>query len=62
MSSKVGAMVGANRRAWHVSEDPGIREAIATLPRASIRLLVGHLNKEVNQGGLLRLAEAFRLE
>lgn len=43
-------------------KDPGLRERFATLPRAPIRLIAPHLAKDVNQGGLLRLAEAFRLE
>jgi len=43
-------------------KDPGLRERFATLPRAPIRLIVPHLAKDVNQGGLLRLSEAFRLE
>lgn len=42
--------------------DPGLRERFAALPRAPIRLIAPHLAKDVNQGGLLRLAEAFRLE
>lgn len=42
--------------------DPGLRERFASLPRAPIRLIVPQLAKDVNQGGLLRLADAFRLE
>jgi tRNA G18 (ribose-2'-O)-methylase SpoU len=43
-------------------KDPGLRERFRSLPRAPIRLIAPHLAKDVNQGGLLRLAEAFRLE
>jgi len=52
--------------AWKASRqevgDPGIREAYGEVPRLPIRLIVCPLNKDVNQGGLLRLAEAFRIE
>lgn len=44
------------------AEDPGLREAYATLPRAPIRLITSPLWIDVNQGGLLRLADAYRLE
>lgn len=54
------------REAWeasrHVPEDPGLRERYAEIPRLPIRLIVCPLELDVNQGGLLRLAEAFRLE
>jgi tRNA G18 (ribose-2'-O)-methylase SpoU len=43
-------------------EDPGIRVAYETIPRAPIRLIALPLNKDVNHGGLLRVADAFRLE
>lgn len=42
--------------------DPGLREVYPTLRRAPIRLIVSRMGKFINQGGLLRLAEAFRLE
>lgn len=52
--------------AWDLSirtpDDPGLRDRYHTLPRAPIRLIACPLEKDVNQGGLLRLAEAFRLE
>ncbi|AIE87547.1 tRNA/rRNA methyltransferase (SpoU) [Fimbriimonas ginsengisoli Gsoil 348] len=50
------------KMAGHVPEDPGLRETFEQLPRAPIRLLVGPLNKDINQGGLLRIGEAFRIE
>jgi tRNA G18 (ribose-2'-O)-methylase SpoU len=49
-------------QAGHTAEDPGLRDRYDALPRAPIRLVVCPLNKDVNQGGLLRLAEALRLE
>lgn len=42
--------------------DPGLRAAFAELERAPIRLIACPLVKDINQGGLLRVAEAFRLE
>lgn len=55
-------LVDAWARAGHIAQDPGLRDVYQTLPRAPIRLLCGPLNKDINQGGLLRLAEAFRIE
>jgi len=46
----------------HTAQDPGLREVYDSLPRAPIRVLVGPLNKDINQGGLLRLCDAFRVE
>ncbi len=56
------ALENAWREAENAPEDPGLREAYAELPRAPIRLIACPLKKDVNQGGLLRLAEAFRIE
>jgi tRNA G18 (ribose-2'-O)-methylase SpoU len=42
--------------------DPGLREIYASLPRLPIRLIACPLGKSVNQGGLLRLGDAFRLD
>ncbi|MBX3118855.1 MAG: hypothetical protein KF784_07295 [Fimbriimonadaceae bacterium] len=53
------------KEAWnleHVVQDPGLREVYEDLPRAAVRLICCALGKDVNQGGILRLAEAFRLE
>jgi hypothetical protein len=54
------------QEAWSSSlmpaEDPGLREVYGTLPRAPIRLITSPLWIDVNQGGLLRLADAYRLE
>jgi len=42
--------------------EPGLRDAYPAISRAPIRLVVCPLGKAVNHGGLLRLAEAYRLE
>jgi len=59
-------MLAAQKAAWetagHTASDPGLRDAYPDLLRAPIRLIVCPLAKDVNQGGLLRLAEAFRIE
>lgn len=51
---------------WEAStrtaEDPGLREHYETLPRFPLTLLSCALGKAVNHGGILRLAEAYRLE
>lgn len=52
----------AVKAAGHESADPGLRENFATLPRAPISLVCCTLAKQVNQGGIIRLAEAFRLK
>lgn len=44
------------------AEDVGLRSRYRELPRAPIRLIVSPMGKAVNQGGILRIAEAFRLE
>lgn len=48
--------------AGYQADDPGLRDRYATLQRAPIRLICCPLIKDVNQGGLLRVAEAFRIE
>lgn len=48
--------------AYSTPADPGLRERYASLTRAPIRLIVSPMGKAVNQGGLLRIAESFRLE
>ncbi len=54
------------RQIWDEStrtaDDPGLREHYESLPRLPLILLACALGKAVNHGGLLRLAEAFRLE
>ncbi|MGV3613936.1 MAG: TrmH family RNA methyltransferase [Fimbriimonas sp.] len=59
-------MRAAQGDAWeeagHIPADPGLRERYDSLPKAPIRLIACPLNKDVNQGGLLRLAEALRIE
>jgi 23S rRNA (guanosine2251-2'-O)-methyltransferase len=55
-------LVDAWARVEHSAQDPGLRDSYDSLPRAPIRMLVGALNKDINQGGLLRLSDAFRIE
>ncbi len=59
-------MRAAENEGWelagHVAADPGLRERYGSLPRAPIRLIACPLIKSANHGGLLRLAEAFRIE
>jgi tRNA G18 (ribose-2'-O)-methylase SpoU len=56
----------ADEEAWapflEFEGDPGLREEYESFPRAPIRLICCPLNKDPNQGGMLRLAEAYRLE
>lgn len=53
-------------QAWRDSEmpaeDPGLRDVYADIPRAPIRLITSALWIDANQGGLLRVADAYRLE
>lgn len=53
------------RAAWEASgrmPEPGLRDAYPSIERAPVRLIACPMRKAVNHGGLLRLAEAFRLE
>jgi tRNA G18 (ribose-2'-O)-methylase SpoU len=43
-------------------EDPGLRETFPTLPRAPIRLICSEMDKGINHGNILRVADAFRIE
>ncbi|OJU65484.1 MAG: hypothetical protein BGO01_16640 [Armatimonadetes bacterium 55-13] len=44
------------------AHDPGLREQYRDIPKAPIRLIVMPLGKAINQGGMTRVADAFRLE
>lgn len=55
------------REAWddlnrEVEEASSLRDAYRILPRLPIRIVACALGKAINQGGILRLAEAFRAE
>lgn len=54
------------KEAWEAAgraaDDPDLREQFHSLPRAPLTLFCCRMNKAVNHGGLVRLAEAFRLE
>lgn len=56
------ALAEAWERAQMPAADPGLRDVYAQIFRAPIRILACPLGKDVNQGGLLRLADAFRIE
>ena len=43
-------------------EDPGLREIYASLPRLPLTIVAPKMGKAINQGGILRNAEAFRVE
>ncbi|MCH8273757.1 MAG: hypothetical protein IH851_03120 [Armatimonadetes bacterium] len=48
--------------AGRAPEDPGLRDRFSLLPRAPIRIICCPLDKRINHGNILRLAECFRLE
>lgn len=52
--------------AWKAAEmpapDPGLRDVYSDIPRAPIRLITSTLWIDANQGGLLRVADAYRVE
>ena len=50
------------RRRNAPAQDPGLRKVFATLPRAPIRIVSCDLDKGINHGNLLRIADCFRLE
>lgn len=58
---RVRRMRALNAWAW-TSADGSLREGYHERPRMPIELVVCPLGKEVNHGGILRLAEAFMLE
>lgn len=43
-------------------EDPGLRSKYPSLPRAPIRLICCPLDKALNHGSIIRIAECFRIE
>ena len=55
------AEIEAAKASYNVEQDPGLRDRYAELPRAPIHLTCCQLVKDVNHGGILRLAEAFRI-
>lgn len=53
------------REVWDAAEqglEPSLREYYAEIPRAPIRIIGCAMAKAVNHGGILRSAEAFRIE
>jgi tRNA (guanosine-2'-O-)-methyltransferase len=54
------------RRAWdegvRSAQDEGLRESYLQLPRLPVRLICSVLDKGINYGNLLRIADAYRIE
>lgn len=55
-------LVEVVRQASRISADPGLRKRFATLPRLPVRIICCSLDKGINHGNILRIAECFRLE
>src|SRR5688572_17365921 len=59
-------MLSALDDAWSeggkVAADPGLREVYDGIARAPIRLIVLPLGKAINQGGMTRVSDAYRIE
>lgn len=54
------------RREWEASgrpeTDPGLRERLPHLPRLPLVIVCSYVDKEINHGNILRIAEAFRVQ
>ncbi|MCW5946581.1 MAG: hypothetical protein KIT74_06075 [Fimbriimonadales bacterium] len=48
--------------ASRLPDDPGLRHTFEMLPRAPIRLICSEMDKGINHGNILRVADAFRIE
>lgn len=55
-------LVEVVRQASRAPADPGLRERYAALPRLPIRIVCCPLDKGINHGNILRVAECFRVE
>ncbi len=44
------------------ADDPGLRARFTELPRAPIRIICSGLDKGINHGNILRIADAYRVE
>lgn len=51
---------------WEASrrgaDDPGLRSRFETMPRLPVKIVCNRLDKAINHGNVLRIAEAFRVE
>lgn len=56
------ALEDAWREGGKTPDDPGLREVYSQIPRAPIRIIVLPLGKAINQGGMTRVADAYRIE
>ncbi|MFW5698115.1 MAG: TrmH family RNA methyltransferase, partial [Fimbriimonadaceae bacterium] len=52
----------AAEKAQREATDPGLRDRFETLPRVPFRIISSPQGKAVNHGGMLRIADAYRLE
>lgn len=50
------------RAASREAEDPGLRSRFPSLPRAPIKIICSAMDKAINHGNILRVADAFRVE
>jgi tRNA G18 (ribose-2'-O)-methylase SpoU len=50
------------RRRNAPAQDPGLRKTFADLPRTPIKIICCDLDKGINHGNILRIADCFRLE
>jgi tRNA G18 (ribose-2'-O)-methylase SpoU len=50
------------RRRNAPAQDPGLRKVFTFLPRAPMRIICCDLDKGINHGNILRIADCFRLE
>lgn len=56
------AMEEILKRGGYPADDPGLRDRFAELPRAPIELICCGLDKTINHGNILRIADCFRLK
>jgi tRNA (guanosine-2'-O-)-methyltransferase len=56
------ALEEAVRKGYGTPEDPGLRDRFTDLPRAPIRIICCTLDKGINHGNILRIADCFRIE
>jgi tRNA guanosine-2'-O-methyltransferase len=62
LAEREARMRATEDAAWEVADASPLRDRYREVPRAPIRVIACPLGKEVNHGGLLRAAEAYRIE
>ncbi len=50
------------KKAGYPADDPGLRDRFFDLPRAPLEIICCGLDKTINHGNILRIADCFRLE